>query len=357
MNDMLSQDEINALLNGIDEEEKSIEENGKNEYLDKFAEIVSVSLSTASTTLYSMLGKKASIEVKDTIMTNWDSLVSKLSNPSVAIQSRYEGAVLGDYVIFLDEYDSKKITDLVMGEESPEEEVEIGELHLSAVKEVFNQVIESKAASISKEIREKVMSTESNTMLVDTSEKTKCEDIADFLCDEFVEVSFQLKVGELLDSVAVVAYQQSLVDELLDKYSKDSSPKPVEEETVSEVSQAYEEKSVDTSMNNSFQTGNVEVQRAEFKTFDATSYAKGQGNIDLIMDVPLNVSVELGRTNRSIKEILEFSPGTIIELDKIAGEPIDVLVNGKVVARGEVVVIAENFSIRLTEIIKNNNIL
>ena len=76
-------------------------------------------------------------------------------------------------------------------------------------------------------------------------------------------------------------------------------------------------------------------------------------NIDLIMDVPLEVTVELGRTSKSIKDILDFSPGTIIELDKLAGEPIDVLVNGKFVAKGEVVVIEESFGIRVTEIIKD----
>ena len=75
-------------------------------------------------------------------------------------------------------------------------------------------------------------------------------------------------------------------------------------------------------------------------------------NIDLILDVPLQVTVELGKTRRSIKEILEFSPGTVIELDKIAGEPVDVLVNGKYVAKGEVVVLEESFAVRITEIIK-----
>ena len=78
----------------------------------------------------------------------------------------------------------------------------------------------------------------------------------------------------------------------------------------------------------------------------------GQENIGLIMDVPLEVTVELGRTSKSISEILDFAPGTIIELDKIAGEPIDILVNGKLVAKGEVVVIEESFGVRITEIIK-----
>lgn len=96
------------------------------------------------------------------------------------------------------------------------------------------------------------------------------------------------------------------------------------------------------------------VQPAQFQAF-APNMASviGQENINLIMDVPLEVTVELGRTVKTIHEILDFAPGTIIELEKLAGEPIDVLVNGKYVAKGEVVVIEENFGIRVTEIIKD----
>ena len=97
----------------------------------------------------------------------------------------------------------------------------------------------------------------------------------------------------------------------------------------------------------------VNVQPVQFQPFNtAFNPVTQQENIDLIMDVPLDVTVELGRTSKSIKEILEFAPGTIIELDKIAGEPIDVLVNGKLVAKGEVVVIEESFGVRVTDIIK-----
>jgi flagellar motor switch protein FliN/FliY len=97
----------------------------------------------------------------------------------------------------------------------------------------------------------------------------------------------------------------------------------------------------------------VNVQPAQFQAFASDLAAVTQKeNINLIMDVPLEVTVELGRTSKSIQDILEFAPGTIIELDKIAGEPIDVLVNGKYVAKGEVVVIEESFGVRVTEIIK-----
>ena len=98
----------------------------------------------------------------------------------------------------------------------------------------------------------------------------------------------------------------------------------------------------------------VNVQPAQFTPFMGDfNPIQQKENIDLIMDVPLEVTVELGRTSKSIKEILEFTPGTILELNKIAGESIDVLVNGKYVAKGEVVVLEENFGIRITDIIKD----
>jgi len=96
---------------------------------------------------------------------------------------------------------------------------------------------------------------------------------------------------------------------------------------------------------------NVNAQPVQFQNFDFEAAIQQKENIDILMDVPLEVTVELGKTSKRIKEILEFSPGTIIELDKLAGEPIDILVNGKYVAKGEVVVIEENFAIRITSII------
>lgn len=102
---------------------------------------------------------------------------------------------------------------------------------------------------------------------------------------------------------------------------------------------------------------NLNIQPAQFQSFNQSCAAMPtQENIGLIMDVPLEVTVELGRTKKSIAEILDFAPGTIIELNKIAGEPVDVLVNGKFVAKGEVVVIEESFGIRVTEIVNNQGV-
>jgi len=100
----------------------------------------------------------------------------------------------------------------------------------------------------------------------------------------------------------------------------------------------------------------IEVKPAEFpkldkeKDFSMQSQSQ-QTNLEAIFDVPLQISAELGRTSMSIKEILQLAPGSVIELDKLAGEPVDLLVNGKLIAKGEVVVTEENFAVRITEII------
>ncbi|MDR2932582.1 MAG: flagellar motor switch phosphatase FliY [Oscillospiraceae bacterium] len=96
--------------------------------------------------------------------------------------------------------------------------------------------------------------------------------------------------------------------------------------------------------------------------YDYGDFGTGNGmsseqttNMDLVMNVPVVVTVELGRTKRKIKEILEFGQGTIVELDKQAGSQVDVIVNGELIAHGDVVVVDDNFSIRITEILKNRD--
>ena len=95
----------------------------------------------------------------------------------------------------------------------------------------------------------------------------------------------------------------------------------------------------------------VDVQPAEFAPFHAADVSGNMGNIDLIVDIPVRVTVELGRTRKMIGEVLALGPGSVVELNKMAGEPVDVLVNGKLIARGEVVVIDESFGIRVTEVV------
>lgn len=100
----------------------------------------------------------------------------------------------------------------------------------------------------------------------------------------------------------------------------------------------------------------VNVQRAQFASFEQPTLSPEESNnLNLLLDIPLEVTVELGRTKRSVQEILEMSSGSIIELDKLAGEPVDILVNNRYIAKGEVVVIDENFGVRITDILSQTD--
>ena len=188
------------------------------------------------------------------------------------------------------------------------------------------------------------------------------EGFGDFLKGEFVKVSFRLEIGTLIDSELMQLYPIDFAKELYNKFMSSSeldqpapaaptpapapaAPTPGPAPAMSAPPQGYAPPMQPAQP--------VNVAPAQFQAFDNTiNPLMQQENIGLIMDVPLEVTVELGRTNKTIKEILDFSPGTIIELNKLAGEAIDLLVNGKYVAKGEVVVIEDNFGIRITEIIK-----
>ncbi|HHY90913.1 MAG TPA: flagellar motor switch protein FliN, partial [Clostridiales bacterium] len=98
----------------------------------------------------------------------------------------------------------------------------------------------------------------------------------------------------------------------------------------------------------------VKVEPVQFETFEESYSAEEKRNLDLIRDVPLEITVELGRTTKRISEILEFTSGTVIELDKLAGESLDILVNGHFMAKGEVVIIDENYGVRITDILSNH---
>jgi flagellar motor switch protein FliN/FliY len=201
--------------------------------------------------------------------------------------------------------------------------------------------------------------------------------IASFLSGVFVKITFRMQIGELVDSTIMQIYPLDFARTLSDSFIKSRgdvtppAPAPAKEmppmpapapptgggmempamPPMPPMGGGMEMPQMPPQMQPMMQPMNI--QPAQFQSF-ATDYSAvpGAENIELIMDVPLEVTVELGRCVKSISDILEFAPGTIIELDKIAGEPIDVLVNGKFVARGEVVVIEESFGVRVTEIIK-----
>lgn len=399
--DMLSQDEINALLNGMDSDEgsqpssdgggetgQSLSDNEK----DALGEIANISMGTAATTLSTLVNQKVVITTPVVSYGTLTRLSSLYDRPCVFISLSYTVGLDGNNVLILKESDVKVITDLMMGGDGTNTADELSELHLSAIGEAMNQMMGSAATSLSSMLERKVDISPPKASLIDLNDSLVESELSDFLEDEFVIVSFRMEIGDLVDSQIMQLYPFDFARNLYKKFSgegEDSSaaaappptpaaqtpppaaPQPAAQPTpmqqpqmaqpqmMAQPQQAMMQPQMMAQPQMGYQMpymqpvmGDINVQPAQFQPFNPGINPLAQTeNIDLIMDVPLEVTVELGRTNKSIKEILDFSPGTIIELNKLAGEPVDVLVNGKFVAKGEVVVIEENFGIRVTEVV------
>lgn len=391
MDGMLSQEEINALLaganvDGLADANTDGEETLTDEQKDAIGEISNISMGTAATTLSTLLNQTVNITTPKVTYMNWQELADSYDKPCVFLQISYTAGLEGNNVLVLKERDVKIITDLMMGGPGNVSDEPIGELHLSAIGEAMNQMMGSAATSMSSMLGKKIDISPPVANLVDLNDSNK-KDIPEFLEKRFVKVSFRMTIGTLIDSEIMQLYPFDFARHLYETFMHDAvsgmttstkeaqpeqqasepapQPQPVQQpapqpqqmagavppQGYAMPPQGYAMPPQGYAMP-SQNYENVNVQPASFQPFTGGNALPGHENIDLIMDVPLEVTVELGRTTKSIKEILEFAPGTIVELNKIAGEPIDVLVNGKYVAKGEVVVIEESFGVKITEIVK-----
>lgn len=399
MDGVLSQEEINALLNSPDADANTGTDtaNDPDELTDSekdaIGEIANISMGTAATTLFSLVNRKVEISTPVVSTATWDDLMEQYERPCVFIRIKYTVGLDGSNLLVLKEKDVKVITDLMMGGDGTNTDGELGELHLSAISEAMNQMMGSAATSLSSMLNKTIDISPPEANLVDMQEPVNEEEIDAFLTGKFVKISFKMEIGDLVDSEIMQLYPCSFAKEMCKNITQSMgpedepsqpAPQPVEQpqsqpqpQQVNMQQQVMNQTNMGqpvmgqpmmgqtmmgqtmmnpqmADMSQMYAGGQqVNVQPAQFSAFAGNlNPVLQKENIDLIMDVPLEVTVELGRTSKSIQEILDFSPGTIIELNKIAGEPIDVLVNGKYVAKGEVVVIEESFGVRITEIIK-----
>lgn len=381
MDGMLSQEEIDALTGDSPADTAGADGGALSDAeRDAVGEIANINMGTAATTLSTLLNNKVTITTPRVSYVTINELSQQYDRPCVFIHISYIEGIDGNNVLILKESDVKIITDLMMGGDGTNIDGELTELHLSAISEAMNQMMGSAATSLSSMLEKKVDISPPTASLVDLNDTIEDTMISNFLEDQIIQVAFDMKIGDLVDSQIMQLYPFDFARELYnrfigDKENEAAAPAPEAAPALAQqpamdmgtAPQAAPQMQMQPQMGvpqmdpNMMQmqqpymmpVQNVNVQPAQFQPFNAgISPLLQQENIDLIMDVPLEVTVELGRSNKSIKEILDFAPGTIIELNKLAGEPVDVLVNGKFVAKGEVVVIEENFGIRLVEIAK-----
>ncbi|WP_214776854.1 flagellar motor switch phosphatase FliY [Exiguobacterium sp. s22] len=363
MSEMLSQDEIDALLRGTSDNTPTPEVEDKEEHLDSMesdalGEIGNISFGNSATALSTLLQQKVEITTPVVSEVRIESLRERYPTPHVALRVGYTEGIKGENVLVLTREDAAIISDLMLGGTGENVDPEsLDEIRLSAVQEAMNQMMGAAATSLSTVFSKKI---DISPPLVEVFDATKNQTIIDRLelWETMVLIEFNLKVGTLIDStivqIAPIQFGKQLVDELMKATGEaQAAPEPVKPQQKAETPKPQQQAQPAPQPDKQKSMPEVAVSQAEFMPLQSpASQEVAPANLGLLYDVPLNVTVELGRTKKSVREVLELSQGSIIELDKLAGEPVDIYVNQQRIARGEVVVIEENFGVRVTEIIQ-----
>lgn len=409
MEGILSQKEIDALLGlGGDEQEapssaseKKIEKTLilSKEEVDAIGEMGNISLGSSSTALSTLLMKEVSITTPRVYALVFEELEKKFdTEEKVLIQIEYKKGFEGLNILLINKDDAVVIGDLMMGNDGSNPPSELDDLYLSAVGEAMNQMMGSAATSLAGMFKKEIDIMPPIVKLKNLKE-IKIENDFFVKNNEFVVVEFSMKIEGLVDTSIFQIMDRDFVKGITkEMYSLDGMKGDASSQNKKIENNAGNNQNVANNSNANqippgaypppgwgqappmgygwppmgmppqqqgwggqpqnpgvygaaFNPGDINVQPVQFTTFGSGQSQSTPANIDLIMDVPLEVTVELGRTKMQIKEILDLGAGSIVELDKLAGEPVDVLVNGKLIAKGEVVVIDESFGIRITNIV------
>lgn len=422
--DMLSQDEIDALLRGTDELNIQDDHSGPmnvEDFLspmerDALGEVGNISFGSSATALSTLLNQKVEITTPTVTVIAKGKLHEEFPHPYVAIQVQYTEGFSGTNLLVIKQEDAAIIADLMLGGDGLNPSELLGEIQLSAVQEAMNQMMGSSATSMSTIFSKRVDISPPSIDMLDLNQGEGTDRIPND--DILVKISFSLKVGALIDSnimqLLPLDFAKGLVQELLNPESIDQASATLEkteyandltdQEGYDDIPYSMEElppiypgtndlsfgsKPTGSAVDHSMPYPQNEPSRAGYQVPPTTarsqqgpqhygaSYPGGEQpiiqpaafsnfeqhmlpetetkNLNMLMDIPLQVTVELGRTKRSVKDILGLSSGSIIELDKLAGEPVDILINSRLIAKGEVVVIDENFGVRVTDIISQSD--
>ena len=374
---------------------------------DALGEIGNISMGSAATTLSTLLNHKVSITTPSVSVATMSVIKESYPMPFIIVEVGYTVGIEGNNILAIQASDAAIIADLMMGGDGTNPDPNLSEIHMSAVGESMNQMMGAVATSLSTMFNKKIDISPPIVNLVDFGK----EDAIDELIKDpnpIVRVSFRMEVDGLIDSeimqILPLKVAQGMVRALmggdLDESApaeptpapqpepappppppQQSAPPPPQQQAYPPqdpyAQQQYPPQQYPQQPYPSQQpypqqpyppqqyppqpppyqqygqtnvVTNMPVSPAQFMPLSTTPVQINEANIGLILDVPLQITVELGRTKKSIKEILEFTNGSIVELDKLAGEPVEIQVNGQYLAKGEVVVIDENFGVRITEI-------
>ena len=375
---------------------------------DALGEIGNISMGSAATTLSVLLGHKVNITTPTVSVDTMSTIQNQYPMPYLVVEVGYVIGINGNNILAIQASDASIIADLMMGGDGLNPQEELTDIHMSAVGEAMNQMMGTVATSLSTMFNKKIDISPPKVNLIDLGAEDKITDLVNN--DEpVVKTSFRMEVDGLIDSEIMQILPLDVAKEMVSflmgggaeaEAQEAPAPEPTPAPVAPEPAPVAPEPApvaaapapaapapqpaapqhaappqppqyaaptqqpqytappmgaqpvyAPPAYANNVVSSGVPVQNAQFAPLTNEPVEVNAANISLIQDVPLQVTVELGRTKKSIREILEFSTGSIIELDKLAGEPVDIHVNGQLTAKGEVVVIDENFGVRITEIV------
>lgn len=397
--DMISQEEIDALLNGggltppadsapAEPAAPVVEDPLSDMQKDALGEIGNISMGSAATTLSVLLGHKVSITTPAVSVDTMNSIRDAYPKPYLIVEVGYTVGIEGNNILAIQASDACIIADLMMGGDGTQPPTDLNEIHMSAVGEAMNQMMGSVSTSLSTMFNKKIDISPPKVNLIDLGSEEKVTEIVGG-DDVVAKISFRMEVDGLIDSEIMQILPLDIATEMVDSLMNRSAaepetpapppapapepapapapapmpaapapapqaPPPMMQQPMPQqpmMQQPMMQAPMPAYGQQAVAAQGIPVQPVQFTPLTTAPVQVNDANIGLILDVALQVTVELGRTKKSIKEILELTNGSIVELDKLAGEPVDIQVNGKLLAKGEVVVIDENFGVRITDIV------
>ncbi len=311
---------------------------------DTIGEVGNICMSSAATTLSLLLSRPVQITTPLVEIVSEEEVRALFNAPAVIVSIDYTEGLDGRNVFLLTIPDASVVADLMMGGEGTPTDL-LSELHTSAIAEAMNQMMGSASTAMAEMAGRRVDISAPQIQVLDLASET-LDELG--LTHAMVRTSFQLRVGDLLDTTLMqlmpIEFARALVDGLMQPAAPAvpaAAPAPADGPAPADE---------DDDRHLHALPAPPVAQPVTFPSLDDVPARPGGSDISLLLDVPLQVTVELGRTQLKIRNVLELVPGSIIELDKLAGEPVNVLVNGKPIARGEVVVIDEEFGVRITDV-------
>ena len=381
--------------------------------LDAIGELMNISLGSSATAVSNMLDHRVDITTPTVgVVTVEDFSLGDLE-PAIGIEIKYVSGLEGSNIMLLKRNDVKVIVDILMGSETPDEEFELNELTVSAVCEVMNQMMGAASTALSDFLGYPVNISTPQSFALDDLDTFKKEHFPPS-DGNLVVVRFMLGIENILQSEFVNVMSVDLARDLLAGFEMNfgspagaaaAAPEPAPAPTPQPAAAApaasgggapLSQEEIERMMGGGGATAPtsepaaaqqpmmqqpmmqqpmmqqpmmqqpmmqqeprlITARQAQLPALDVEDrLGKEQAdNLEMIMSVPLEVSVEIGRTRRKVEDILSFTKGSLVVLDKLAGDQVDLFVNGLCVARGDVVVIDDNFGVRITEVLKHGEL-